>query len=313
MSLHAFSRWATWGSMAIMMIGTGIHAAAQEWQLVWADEFDVDGAPDESKWSFLTGKITPEDEQFYTDRTGENANAYVQNGMLIIEARKEDYEGSAYTSACLHTMTADHTGVKFSTAGGRLEVRAKLPDSAGSWPAFWTVGDAAWLEGKSWPRGGEIDVFEYVANSPNFVFGNLHYMDSSSNHKDHSGFYQSAPPIAGAFHTFRVDWYSDRMEWYFDDILYHAVTIDASQMTDDPFNAPHHLLLNYGLGGDWPGSPDAGFTSDQYLIDYVRVSHLIDVPEPGSSTLLSTGILLLLLRLRIRTKSLDMTAEIDVI
>src|SRR6056297_2646347 len=69
--------------------------------LVWADEFDQDGAPNPQNWNFEIGDGTEQgipgwgnnELQYYTDRP---ENAKVENGMLVLTARQESFEGSDY-------------------------------------------------------------------------------------------------------------------------------------------------------------------------------------------------------------------------
>lgn len=271
--------------LAILLASTA--AQAQEWTLVWGDEFDYAGAPDPAKWGYETGHFRNNEAQYYTDR---RENVRVENGLLVIEARKEAYSGYQYTSASIHTMTTDRKNVLFSTTGGRLEVRAKLPAVSGSWAAFWTLGADSWTEQGGWPRSGEIDVFEYVAHTPHAVFGNLHYEGTDGIHKDNVKDYNlhhtdwQAAPFHTDFHIFRVDWHEDRIEWYVDDIKYHEVSLVGTSMAGNPFGDAHYLILNLAVGGSW-GSPIAeDYISDQYLVDYVRVYQLgSTIPEPAQA------------------------------
>lgn len=293
----------------VLISFTTPHANADQtyqWQVVWGDEFNYTGAPDPTKWGYEIGQLRNGENQYYTDRLD---NVRVENGALVIEAKKESYNGAQYTSGSIQTMSTDRQQVLFSTTGGRLEVRAKLPAVGGSWPAFWTMGADSWTAQGGWPKSGEIDVFEYIANTPYAVFGNLHYLGSDGYHKDNVAAYDPrstnpfAAPISNDFHTFRVDWYSNRMEWYVDDVLYHTVAIDPAQMTGDPFNSPQYLILNLAVGGSWGSPIDANFTSAEYLVDYVRVSQLEAVPEPDAWSLLVPGLLLAGLISRARSKA----------
>lgn len=256
-------------------------AQTHEWQTVWADEFDYTGAPDPAKWGYEIGRLRNGEAQYYTDRP---ENVRVENGMLVIEARKEAYSDAGYTSASVHTMSTDRQKVKYSTVGGRLEVRAKLPGVSGCWPAFWTLGADSWTSSGGWPRSGEIDVFEYIANTPHVVFANLHHLGADGFHEDNVAAYDvrrddlSAAPVSAAFHTFRVDWHEDRIEWFVDDVKYHEAPIAASATTGDPFHKPHYLILNLAVGGSWGSPVDPAFTSARYLVDYVRVSKRVAVP-----------------------------------
>lgn len=281
-------------SSAVLLAGAvaAADAPAREWRLVWNDEFNYTGAPDSAKWGYEIGRLRNNEAQYYTDRP---ENVRVENGALVIEAKKESYSGAEYTSASIQTMSTDRQELKLQVTGGRLEVRAKLPSTSGSWAAFWTLGADSWTPQGGWPRSGEIDVFEYVAHTPHAVFGNVHYLGADGLHKDAVKDYNvrsadiNAAPISDDFHVFRVDWHADRIEWYFDDILYHQVSVVASATTGDPFGSPHYLILNLAVGGSW-GSPIApDFVSDKYIVDYVRVFQLTEIPEPATTTLLHGG------------------------
>lgn len=266
------------------------HGASQ-WQVVWSDEFNDTGAPDAAKWGYEIGaNIRNNEAQYYTNRS---ENVRVENGNLVIEARKESYQGASYTSASIQTLSTDRTKTLFSVTGGRLEIRAKVPPMSGCWPAFWTMGTNIWNVG--WPKGGEIDVMEYVAHDPYIVYSNIHYLDAAGNAKTSVGSYDprsaniNAAPLADDFHTYRVDWYPDRFEWYFDGIKYAEAKIDPANTTGNPFNNPHYLILNLAVGGNWGSPIDPNLTSQQFLVDYVRVSQLVEVPEPSSLAWITAG------------------------
>jgi len=107
--------------------------------LVWSDEFDVPGAPSAARWGYDLGDGCPgncgwgnNELQYYTNRAD---NVIVSAGTLKIIAKKENYNGKAYTSARL--LSKD----KFSFKYGKVEARAKLPAGVGTWPAIWTLGN----------------------------------------------------------------------------------------------------------------------------------------------------------------------------
>jgi beta-glucanase (GH16 family) len=275
---------------------------AMEWKQVFADEFNYTGAPDPKKWGYEYGKVRNGEAQTYTN---DPSNVSVANGLLTITARKQSRDGAAYTSASLQTLSDDRSVTHFAFTGGRMEIRAKLPASKGSWVAFWTLGVNSW-KGESWPKGGEIDVMEYVTNdNPHVTYGNIHYQGTDGQHKHSVAAYDprrtnlNAPAMSADWHTFRVDWYADRMEWYVDDVKYHSVAIDPKQASGTPFTAPHYLIVNYALGGNWGGAIDPNFVSDQYQVDYVRVYQQTPVvPEPAAGGAAGGAVVLLLLRRR---------------
>ena len=261
---------------AVMMMS---YSQAGEWKLVWSDEFDYTGLPDSSKWDYEEGFIRNREEQYYTRERKENAR--VENGNLIIEGRKEQFrnpkyepgsrrgnrrrEFAQYTSAALITLK------KASWTYGRIEVRAKLPQGKGVWPAIWTLGTN--ITSIGWPRCGEIDIMEFVGHDPNRVHANAHYgMDGE--HKSDGGKIQTEAPYDD-FHIYAIERYPDRIDFFFDETKYHSFEIDkAGKGDDNPFRRPHYLLINLALGGSWGREIDDSILPQKYLIDYVRVYEL---------------------------------------
>src|SRR5439155_11939414 len=144
---------------------------SSDWKLVWSDEFDQAGAMDSSKWKFETGMLRNREAQLYTDRS---ENVRVEDGCLIIEARKEHVAvpGKAkkfadYTSGSVETF--GKAGWKY----GRVEARAKCPRGWGMWPAVWLMGEN--IDKVGWPACGEIDVMENVGYEPDKVHASVHF------------------------------------------------------------------------------------------------------------------------------------------
>jgi beta-glucanase (GH16 family) len=233
--------------------------------LVFADEFDVDGAPNPNVWSFDTGGNGwgNNELQFYTDRP---ENAIVQNGFLIITAKEENFQGKAYTSARIKTQNL------FSQKYGRFEARIKLPLGKGLWPAFWMLGSN--FNQVGWPQCGEIDIMEYLGNKPTQVFGTIHgpgFAGAESIGKKYSllnGRFDTE------FHVFGIEWTENHINWYVDNVLYSQIT--REKVTEEGgqwvFDNDFFMILNIAVGGNLPGSPDANTTFPQRMIvDYVRV------------------------------------------
>lgn len=230
------------------------------WKLVWQDEFDYEGHPDPAKWGYEEGFVRNSEKQYYTKERLKNAR--VENGLLIIEGHKEPYLGAEYTSASL--ITRDTVSWQF----GRIEVRAKLPQGQGVWPAIWMMGVNRSEVG--WPACGEIDIMEYVAHLPDLIHGTAHYL----NHgvlETQSGNLQVPQPF-NDFHVYAVEWFPDRLDFCLDDQKYHSIPIAYIENEgSNPFHKPFYLLINLALGGSWGGEIDDQIFPQQYLIDYVRV------------------------------------------
>ena len=240
------------------------------YELVWNDEFNYQGKPDSTLWTHEIGAggWGNSELQYYTDRT---ENARVENGKLIIEAKKEDYSGSSYTSARLITYHNNHVW-KY----GRIEASIKLPYGQGIWPAFWALGKSI-FEGTSWPACGEIDIMEMIGGGEgkdDVVHGTMHYSDANSNHASSGGSYQLPSGIlADTFHVFSVEWTPTSLKWFIDGQNYHTESITNINLTE--FHTKFFLLLNVAVGGLWPGNPNSTTVFPQKMeVDYVRVYQL---------------------------------------
>jgi beta-glucanase (GH16 family) len=230
------------------------------WQLVFSDEFDTPGTPDPSKWGYELGYIRNNELQFYTSRP---ANVRAEGGTLVIEGRKEPFQGYGYTSASINTLG------RFEFLYGRVEVRAQLPTGNGAWPAIWMLGVNRLQVG--WPTCGEIDIMEYVGFDPNRVHGTVHTaLYSRGAHKTSS--ISVANPWEG-FHVYAMEWYPDRIEIFLDGQRYFTFRNEGTGNATWPFDKPQYLLLNLAIGGSWGGQrgiDDSRFPH-RYLIDYVRI------------------------------------------
>jgi beta-glucanase (GH16 family) len=235
------------------------------YRLVWSDEFNRDGAPDPSHWAYDVGGHGwgNNELQFYTADRRENAR--VEDGHLVIEARREAWEGLDYTSARLVTKgRGDWTY-------GRIEVRAQLPSGRGSWPAIWTLGSTTPLR---WPDDGEIDIMEHVGFDQGAVHASIH--TRRYNHVDATQrtAATAVPDASTSFHVYVTEWTPDRIDTSIDGRVYFSFAREPNGgRAAWPFDAPQYLLLNVAVGGNWGGQRGVDDTTLPYrfLIDYVRV------------------------------------------
>ncbi len=241
-------------------------AGAQDWQLVWSDEFDTPGAPDPERWNYDIGGHGwgNQELQYYTDR---EVNARVEGGVLVIEAHRETFSGSDYTSARL--VTRDRAAWRY----GRIEARIKLPFGQGIWPAFWMLPEDSPYGG--WPAGGEIDIMEYLGHDTDRVYGTLHSGGGALGHRFTGTHYDLVEgTFEENFHVFALEWEPRVMRWYVDGELYltQVSWSSAGGPYPAPFDTPFHILINLAVGGQWPGYPDETTTFPQRMeVDYVRV------------------------------------------
>jgi beta-glucanase (GH16 family) len=244
------------------------------WKLVWSDEFTgADGsAPDAAKWAYDTGGggWGNNELQYYTDRRD---NSRIEGGILVIEARAENFGGRNHTSARLLTRN------KASWTYGRIEARIKVPRGRGIWPAFWMLGTDIGSVG--WPNCGEIDIMENIGSVPATLHGTIHGPGYSGGNGISGSTILASGALADDFRIYAIEWEENRIRWFLDGVPYFTVT-PASLPGGAPwvFDKPQFLILNIAVGGNWPGSPDATTVFPQRMaVDYVRVYSPVVPPE----------------------------------
>jgi len=248
---------------------------AQNWQLVWADEFDSTSL-DLNSWTRETGGHGwgNNEWQYYTNRED---NSYIQDGVLIIKAMEEDFGSNSYTSARIKTQNKEFWQY------GKIEARIKLPFGQGIWPAFWMLGQN--FSSVGWPACGEIDIMEMIGGDgrEKTVYGTTHW-DNNGQHAQYGGSYTlSSGTFSDDFHIFKIEWNETSIKWFVDNQQYHIISITPSGLSE--FHQTFFIILNLAVGGNWPGYPDPTTTFPQYLeVDYIRVYQDIptDIKNEGS-------------------------------
>ena len=241
--------------------------------LVWGDEFEYDGKLDESKWHHQiippnNGSWWNNEEQHYTNST---KNSIVSDGTLKIIAIKENYtvdnSTKNYTSARLNS--------KFGFKYGRVDVKAKLPATQGTWPAIWTLGtninEIGNFFGDSegsvgWPRCGEIDIMEQNGWNKNELYGYFHFANPQGEYGNH-GNITSISNASGEYHIYSMEWTDEIIKILIDDKEFVSLINNGNV----PYDNRHYLLLNIAIGGNLGGDIDPSFSQDRMEIDYVRV------------------------------------------
>jgi Glycosyl hydrolases family 16 len=231
--------------------------------LIWSDEFSgttING----SNWTYDLGNsgFGNNELQNYTNRL---ENARIENGMLIIEARRENLGGSAYTSARLKTQ-----GLRTFPVNTWVEARIQAPQGQGIWPAFWSMG--ASISTVGWPSCGEIDILEIRGQNPFQNLGTMHWANDNGSHASFGGSVNSPVSLAAGFHTYAVSRTTTAIRWYLDGVQYFEGNISGGINSTSEFQAQFFILLNVAVGGNFVGSPDASTQFPQQMrVDYVRV------------------------------------------
>ena len=260
--------------------------AKPKWKLAWSDEFNTGTAPDPTRWNvdIWPARVVNDEDQAYTNRS---KNLRIENGFLVIEAHKEDYDNAAYTSARIHSMG------KGDILYGRVEARVKVPVGQGTWAAVWMlpsdpfnyatscVAGDKWQgvdDCDAWPNSGEIDILEHVGYQPGHIHGTVHnkayYWMTWQQRKGRI----LIEDIGDEFHDYAVEWTPERIDVFVNNDLYFSYVNEGTGWKEWPYDQPFHLVLNLAIGGGWgkAGGPidDTRFPQ-RMLVDHVRVYQLV--------------------------------------
>ncbi|MEX0648394.1 MAG: glycoside hydrolase family 16 protein [Balneolaceae bacterium] len=248
-------------------------------RLVWSEEFEEDSRPNPENWGYETGFVRNNELQWY-----QPDNAWIEDGMLIIEGRREQTENPNYDPESddwrENREFAEYTSTSMRTRGlqswqfGRFEIRARIDVRDGMWPAWWTLG----VDG-SWPHNGEIDILEYYDG---VILANAAWGTEELWAPEWDDVRISISELgenwADEFHTWRMDWDEDYVRIYLDDELLNEVDLSETINPDgtNPFHQPHYMLVNLAIGGNQGGDPSATEFPSRYEIDYIRVYEWVD-------------------------------------
>jgi beta-glucanase (GH16 family) len=246
-----------------------------DYQLVWSDEFDYNGLPDPTKWDYDTegneAKWGNNEAEYYTKARIENAK--VENGVLSIVARKENYENQKYTSARIFT--------KADWKYGKFEVMAKLPAGRGSWAAIWMMPEGWSFNDGGWPDVGEFDIMEHVGSDLGVIHASAHSKDYQWQNGTQKTNTAQVSNVTDKFHLYSWEWTPEVVKAYVDNQLFFEYKNEGLGETKWPYNKAFHLLLNVAIGGAWgsvkveendvvKGVDDSAFPQAME-IEYVRV------------------------------------------
>ncbi len=247
------------------------------WQLVWADEFNTDGRPNGKNWTYERGFVRHKEAQWYQPE-----NAWCENGRLIIEARREQVPNPSFDAASndwkRSRKFATHTSASLRTQGlhswqyGRFEMRGRIDTRRGMWPTFWTMGDIG-----EWPQCGEVDIMEFYRGMllANVAWGTetrwVPHWDSIRVPIEDFG----TPDWSDEFHVWRMDWDESSIKIFVDDRLLNVTdlgqTINVRRPPRNPFQQRHYILLNLAIGGANGGDHTKTDFPARFEVDYVRV------------------------------------------
>ena len=269
-------------TLILAILSSFFNEVKGQWRLVWQDEFNGSGLPDPNKWGYDTGNGGWGNNELQNYTANRTENARQENGNLVIEARRDWYNGIEYSSARLVSRN------KGDWKYGRIEVKAKIPLGQGLWPAIWML-PTDWVYG-GWPASGEIDIMENFALGgikPNSIEGNIHtqaYNHSIGTNKGSKS--QWLSNIQDNYHVYAVNWYADRLEFQVDGQTYFTFQNEGNWQAW-PFDQRFHLILNIAVGGTLGTTPDPNIFPKQMLVDYVRVYEVDNGPAASTGLITS--------------------------
>lgn len=270
-------------------------AVAQNWQLVWSDEFNGTTL-DNTVWAPVnmgTG-FGNKELQYYTSRA---QNLSVQNGNLVINALLGTYT--------VGTTSWKYTSAKISTQNlksflyGKIEARIKLPGAgAGTWPAFWTLGYG------SWPACGELDICEFQGSVPGQFQSNIHTQNYNGTNGSNFHLVKPYPNISDTFHIWGIEWTPTtsiapaKVKFFLDGVQYWTYNSLSVTAADYPFNSQIYLILNLAIGGTMGGTVDETALPKQMLVDYVRyykdaatgINDVVSLDKPTMNTVFNDNL-----------------------
>jgi len=179
----------------------------------------------------------------------------VKDGILSIIAKKFT---PRWRSGLLCSVDAEGEG--FSQKFGYFELRAKLPEGTGTWPAFWLLPTDN-LENAERP-GVEIDIFEQYGRDPLGLHFSMHLRRLGEPTKTATTCVGVRDTTRG-FHTYGFYWDEKVMIWLFDGQEMWRLPTPPEACT------PKYILINLAMGGGWPISET--LTKTIFYVDYVRV------------------------------------------
>ena len=273
-------------STALLIVIAMLHAAAhaadepgapEGYKLVWSDEFNADGPPDPKNWTYERGFVRNEEAQWYQPE-----NARCENGLLIIEARKERIKNPNFVTGSprwqWNREFAEYTSCSMTTRRlhewtyGRFEMRGKIDTQGGLWPAWWTVGASG-----RWPTGGEIDIMEYYRGmlKANVAWAGGGRRNGTTWNSAVKQVEKFDADWAKEFHVWRMDWDESKIDLLLDGTLLNhqdlTKTINNDAQGTNPFHSPQYMILNLAIGGTEGGEPAKTEFPARFEVDYVRV------------------------------------------
>lgn len=233
--------------------------------LVFEDNFEG-STLNSNNWGYELGDVRNSELQTYR---AEN-NISVEDGCLVIAAKKEDFGTKHWTSG---SITGQH---KFEQVYGRWEAKVKFPNIIGAFGAFWLLGanmENVYHEigdndvsGVIWPKCGEIDITETIPGNATTAQANLWKYTGGS-----MGAGRSNSMVSSEWHIYAMEWTSEYIAIFLDGVEFKRWTFsDYSVSEVQAYHLPFYMILNLAVGASG-GTPASSTNEMKMYVDWVRV------------------------------------------
>jgi beta-glucanase (GH16 family) len=232
----------------------------------WSQDFSSmpDGALDGNTWNYDIGNGPAgnagwgnNEQEYYTSNPD---NVGIVKGQLVIEAQQQSMDGFSYTSARIKTMPS------LNFTYGKIDIVAKLPAGAGTWPALWLLPSTSRYElttpageadPNNWLRDGEIDIMEASGLYPGQISSSAQSYTYNPGNNNERGAVENISDYATAFHDYELEWTPTSLTFLVDGVAYHTVTKAPTDTSNEwPYNQPFYLIMNIAMGGTDGGPID---------------------------------------------------------
>ncbi len=230
--------------------------------IIFEDNFNASGSFDTSKWSYSIRN----DAAWAKYLTYSPDYAFLDGSNLVLKMDNKVISGN---SDSYHSSGIETNG-KFSFTYGKVEVRAKFTQGAGSWPAIWMMPATPNSYG-GWPNSGELDILEHV-NNESVIHQTVHN-GAYTNANGVSTITKSVAFNVNDYNTYGMIWTETKIEFYLNGVLNHTYNKPANPTSAQwPFDKPFYLILNQAGGLGWPGPITDSNLPFQMQVDWVRIS-----------------------------------------
>jgi len=268
------------GSAVITATVDGVSASCDitvhipQYELIWEDNFNGNGLNTEYWTNEKGGGGGNGEKQYYTD----GANIRLNNGILTLQAKREDITSSVTGITYNYTSARINTKDKIKFTYGKIEARISLPSGKGTWPAFWMMPNESVYGG--WPRSGEVDIMEHVGSDPRMISHAYHTKNDNTSTGTNWSMKTYKDNVEGDFHVYTLEWEDDYLNGrdafiFYVDSVQTGFKVEPENATweDWPFDKNFYVILNLAMGGSWGGTIDDDIFQGpvEMNIDWIRL------------------------------------------